>query len=126
GSVATELEKRRRRKKALRTLEDIIRQEEHVLLVHYSCESFYDRPEGRTPRVTSIAVRNHATGYTESFSIHKVAEIKHVAFDDIENRYDELEKEMLSEFFEYLNQHKESIWVHWNMRDINYGFPALE
>jgi hypothetical protein len=33
---------------------------------------------------------------------------------------------MLTEFFEFLREHKDYRWVHWNMRDINYGFEALE
>src|SRR5690606_41400319 len=92
-TMASEIEKRRRRKTALQTLEDLGRKEEHVLLVHYSCESFYDRPEGQTPRVTSIAVRNYLSAQTVSFSIHKIAEVEGVDFSDIENNYDRLEKE---------------------------------
>jgi hypothetical protein len=33
---------------------------------------------------------------------------------------------MLSEYFEFLKEHKDYTWVHWNMRDINYGFEAIE
>lgn len=124
--MPSELDRRRRRRKALSTLEELARKEEHVLLVHYSCESFYERPEGRIPRVTSIAVRNYSTGQTASFSIHKVAEVQVIPFTEIEEHYDALEREMLSEFFAYLGLRKTHTWVHWNMRDINYGFPALE
>jgi len=124
--MSSELKKLAKRNKALKHLEDISNKEEHILIIHYSCESFYDRPEGQTPRVTSIAVRNYASGQTASFSIHKIAELKDVAFVDINAEYDRLEKEMLQEFFQYMLQHKGYEWVHWNMRDINYGFPALE
>lgn len=124
--MPSELKKLEKRKKALKQLDEISSKEEHVLIIHYSCESFYDRPEGQTPRVTSIAVRNFSSGQTASFSIHKVAELKGVAFADIGTQYDALEKEMLKEFFQFLTQHKTYDWVHWNMRDINYGFPALE
>jgi hypothetical protein len=99
---------------------------EHVLVVHYSCESFYDRADGRTPRVTSIAVRNLASGQTQSFSIHKVAEQRHIPLADITGRYDELEKAMLDEFFDFVRTHQNFVWMHWNMRDINYGFQAIE
>lgn len=44
----------------------------------------------------------------------------------IANHYDRLEKEMLDEFGEFLQRDDHCIWVHWNMRDINYGFQALE
>ncbi|GAD89655.1 MULTISPECIES: hypothetical protein [Vibrio] len=124
--MPSELKKLDRRRKAQNHLDKISGHEEHVLVIHYSCESFYNRPEGQTPRVTSIAVRNYASGQTASFSIHKVAELKGVAFPDIDREYDKLEKEMLKEFYVFLEKHKNYDWVHWNMRDINYGFPALE
>ena len=33
---------------------------------------------------------------------------------------------MLTEFFKYAKEHKEYKWIHWNMRDMNYGFKAIE
>ncbi|MBE7686567.1 hypothetical protein LNJ05_12980 [Tenacibaculum finnmarkense genomovar ulcerans] len=97
----------------------------HALIIHYSCESFYDIKEGRTPRITSIAVRYLNSAQTKSFSIHKIAELKNISFNDISENYDKLEKEMLSGFFKFAKEHKEFRWIHWNMRNINYGFEAL-
>ncbi len=116
----------KKRKNAIEKLNDLAINSSHILVIHYSCESFYDIQNGRTPRITSIAVRFFKTGQTKSFSIHKVAELKKVPFENIEDCYDELEKEMLSEFFKFLKEHKAYTWVHWNMRDINYGFEAIE
>lgn len=114
------------RKETLRRLRDIDDRKDHVVIIHYSCESFYDRLDGSTPRVTSIAVRNVSSGQTESFSIHKVAELKKITLEQIANHYDQLEKEMLDEFGGHLQENSHCTWVHWNMRDINYGFQALE
>jgi hypothetical protein len=124
--MAHEIKRIRRRKKAFKKLEDIYEKAENTLVIHYSCESFYDRPNGKTPRITSIAVRNLASGQTESFSIHKVAEQLNIAFVEIVNHYNELEKDMLDEFFQFVNSHTGYYWAHWNMRDINYGFPAIK
>ncbi len=99
---------------------------QNYLIIHYSCESFYDIKDGHTPRITSIAVYDYATAQTDSFSIHKMAEKSHVDIDDIESHYDELEKAMLDEFFEYAKEHRTYYWIHWNMRDMNYGFKAIE
>lgn len=33
---------------------------------------------------------------------------------------------MLDDFFRFVDEHKHFKWIHWNMRDINYGFEALE
>jgi len=114
------------RKKALRRLGELDDRRDNVLVIHYSCESFYDRPDGSTPRVTSIAVRNLGSGQTESFSIHKVAELKAIPVAKIADHYDMLEKEMLDEFGQFLQHNNNCTWVHWNMRDINYGFLAIE
>lgn len=96
------------------------------LIIHYSCESFYDIKDGRTPRITSIAARNVSTGQTHSFSIHKSAEQNRVSPSDIPNRYDELEKQMLAEYFDFIKSRHGYSFIHWNMRDINYGFQAIE
>ena len=114
------------RRETLRQLCGLDDRRDSVLVVHYSCESFYDRPNGATPRVTSIAARNLSSGQTESFSIHKVAELKKTPMAQIASHYDQLEKEMLDEFGEFLQRNIHCTWVHWNMRDINYGFQAIE
>lgn len=99
---------------------------QNYLIIHYSCESFYDIKDGHTPRITSIAIYDYATAQTDSFSIHKVAEKSHIQINDIESHYDELERKMLDEFFEYAKEHSNFFWIHWNMRDMNYGFKAIE
>ena len=72
------------RKKALNTVSELMTHPEMVVVIHYSCESFYDRPDGSSPRITSIAVRNLASGQTTSFSIHQMAERQKVSRDEIE------------------------------------------
>lgn len=120
-------ERLRHFREAKRQLTEINKKRDNVVVIHYSCESFYDRPDGTSPRITSIAVRNLATGQTESFSIHQVAERdKKLTIEDINDHYDELEKKMLKEFYDYVEKHEHYQWVHWNMRNINYGFAALE
>lgn len=118
-------ERYRARQAAKKELEGILQDASRCVLVHYSCESFYDRRDGSSPRITSIAVRNLATGQTSSFSIHQIAERDQVPFADIEKEYGRLEAQMLAEFYRYAESHKEYKWLHWNMRDINYGFPAI-
>jgi hypothetical protein len=97
-----------------------------VRVIHYSCESFDDRADGKSPRITSIAIRRLDSGQTQSFSIHAIAERRHVDLADIEAHYDALEKIMLDEFFEHVRSSGEVEYLHWNMRDSNYGFAAIE
>lgn len=116
----------KRRQDANATIKKLEEEKSNTLIIHYSCESFYDIKDGRTPRITSIAVRELNTAQTKSFSIHKAAEIRKFGLNEIEHNYDTLEKDMLEEFFEYVKDHRNYNWVHWNMRDINYGFEAIE
>lgn len=115
-----------RHKEAIKIFKEIDKSPDKYLIIHYSCESFYDVKDGKTPRITSIAVYNYSSAQTESFSLHKVAERKHIQMDQIESHYDQLEKIMLTEFFTYAKEHQGLKWIHWNMRDINYGFKAIE
>ncbi len=124
--MGKELRRLNRRRKIEDQLDSILERPSDALVVHYSCESFYEREDGRTPRVTSIAVRNFDSGQTESYSIHKVAEQRGIPLIEVPDRYDELEKDMLGDFFKFMQQNQGLLWIHWNMRDINYGFAALE
>lgn len=124
--MGKELSKLKRRREAHRGFDGIARKRDMYLVIHYSCESFYDIKDGRTPRITSIAVRNFATGQTSSFSIHKSAELAGIPADEITGRYDELERKMLDEYFDFIKSRHGYSFIHWNMRDINFGFQAIE
>jgi hypothetical protein len=116
----------RKQKVSLAKLDSIFSDAPNVWVIHCSCESFYDRPNGASPRITSIAVRKLDSGQTLSFSIHQVAEQQGVSFDQIETHYDALERQMLDAFYGHVGSHKGMKYLHWNMRDINYGFAAIE
>ena len=124
--MGKELNRMRSRKEARGRLNRINEKRDMTLVIHYSCESFYDIKDGRTPRVTSIAIRNFASGQTVSFSIHKSAEQSGIDIGEITAHYDALEKDMLDEYFNYLKTVPTQTFVHWNMRDVNYGFQAIE
>jgi hypothetical protein len=120
------LKRYNRRKEAKGNIAQILSDPKSVYFIHYSCESFYDREGKGAPRITTIAVRHMSSAQTKSFSIYKCAQIKRVSDSEIDGRYDELEKEMLQEFYRFLDKHQHYRFVHWNMRDENYGFPAIE
>ena len=96
-----------------------------VLFVHYSCESFYDYSKPGSRRITSIAVRFGDSSQTKSFSIHQAAErlgLLPVIMDSL----DRCERAMLDDFDKFAREHQKAYtWLHWNMRDANYGFEAI-
>ena len=118
-------ERNKKRIKAKEILQSISDNPSEYLVIHYSCESFFDLPEGNTPRITSIAVRYVRNAQTHSFSIHKIAELKGIPSAQINQHYNTFEKEMLDEFYEFVRSHPDHKWIHINMRNINFGFEAI-
>ena len=97
-----------------------------TLVIHYSCENLSDNNDGYSPRITSIAVQRVDSETMHSFSIHLVAEHNKIDREDIERNYDDLEAKMLNEFYKFVEQYKSFNWLHWNMKNVSYGFEALE
>jgi hypothetical protein len=96
-------------------------------IIHYSSQSLYDEGvDGLSPRITSIVVMHYAMRQTVSFALHAVAESMDISKDGVESRYDDIEKELLRRFFNFLRDRREKYWVHWNMRNLTFGFEHLE
>lgn len=113
------------RREAKQTLQKLNNVNGKVLIVHYSCESFYGKA-GYTPRVTGIAILNRENNEAIIFSLHLSAQILK---RDLENitalDLDVVEKHMLDEFSRYVQSHANYVWVHWHMRSASYGFQAI-
>jgi hypothetical protein len=118
----------KRHNQARAKLNELFANPDKVSAIHYSCESFYDLPDGRSPRITSIAIRKLDTAQTVSFSIHQIAELEGMALATaaIAPHYNDLEKKMLDAFYAYLKSQQTPTFLHWNMRDKNFGFQAIE
>ncbi|MCH8501544.1 MAG: hypothetical protein LAT77_06495 [Aliidiomarina sp.] len=102
------------------------RHPENFYIIHYSCQSLNDENEGLSPRITSIAVQHLSTDQTVSFSMHAVAEELRVPKDDVKSRMDEVETVLLREFNEFIRDRRDKYWIHWNMRNLTYGFEHLQ
>lgn len=96
-------------------------------IIHYSSQSLYDEGvDGFSPRITSIAVMHYATRQTVSFALHAVAESLNISKDEVESQYNAIESQLLERFFIFLRDRREKYWVHWNMRNLTFGFEHLE
>ena len=96
-------------------------------IIHYSSQSLYDEGvDGLSPRITSIVVLHFATRQTVSFALHAEAEALGISKDDVESNYDAIEKALLERFYAFLRDRRERYWVHWNMRNLTFGFEHLE
>lgn len=96
-------------------------------IIHYSSQSLFDEgADGLSPRITSIVVMHYATRQTMSFAVHTIAELLKIQKDDVPSRYDDIEREMLAQFFSFLRDKLDRYWIHWNMRNVTFGFEHLE
>jgi hypothetical protein len=107
------------------TLKKLHENENSLFIIHYSCQNLNDNNENYSPRITSIAVFHVGSSTMHSFSIHLIAEVNKIPREDIDAHYDDLEKEMLAQFFAFISENDGGFWLHWNMSNINYGFEAL-
>lgn len=126
-TAPSELERLKSRKKNKELMNNIYAEKVNSYVVHYSCESFYDEDKQafRTGRVTSIGLRNLEDAQTHYWSIWLSAEVK-MKEDKIDESLDELEKDVLDNYFNFIKMNSKAHYIHWNMRDVNYGFQALE
>jgi len=106
-------------------LDKIKRHRSRCLIVHYACQSLYDDRESLSPSISNIVVKSFDTDQTVSFAAHLVAEKLHIPKNDIVNRFDEIEKGLLEEFYSFVQAHAGSLWIHWNMVNIHFGFETL-
>jgi hypothetical protein len=106
-------------------LAELIKNKSKCFIIHYSCESFITN-HGNTPRITSICIKGLSTGQTKSFSIHLQAQFDGLDFNNLSDKeYDNLEISMLNDFSDYIKKHPGFKWIHWHMRNSNYGFEAI-
>lgn len=105
---------------------EISRSPGRFYIVHYSSQGLYDdRVGGLSPRITSIVVMHYETKQTMSFALHAVAEYLHISKEELDSNIDKIEKEILERFYEFVRDRREKYWVHWNMKNITYGFEHL-
>lgn len=110
-------------KYASNILKGIENKPEKYLIIHYSCESFYNLG-GKSPRIASISVRQFNNAQTNNFSIHQYSERLNIPITD--DTYRDIEKKLLTDFFTFVDKNLDKIWIHWNMRDSVFGFNAIE
>lgn len=111
---------------ATRSLKLFLSEPQVLSIVHYACESFYNKRE--PTRICAIAVK-HPTE-SKVFSIHQYCVETNTAPEDLvtdAGKFAEAEQKLLEQFFQYAaNQGEHARWLHWNMNSQNYGFAHLE
>ena len=111
--------------KAQEALSRIKKHRKNCLIIHYACQSLFDDKEGHSPRIANIVVADYDNNQTTSFAIHMMAEKLGIVKGDISENFDAIEKLLLEEFYEFVRNHPGNVWVHWNMKNLVFGFEVL-
>jgi hypothetical protein len=109
-----------------RFISEVRKHPENFYIVHYSCQSLYDDNQELSPRITSIAITHYDSEQTMSFSTHAVAEELHIAREMVRDRFDDVERKLLQDFYDFVRDRRDKYFVHWNMRNLTFGFEHLE
>lgn len=114
-------------KEANDILKNYIKQKSQYMFIHYARQNCFENSYEKGPRVISIVVMNADSEQTMAFSLKKSAE-KHGGdfFHVSKDEQDTIELEMLNSFFEYIRSNSSKKWFHWNMKNNNFGFVAIE
>ncbi len=107
--------------------DEVEKHPDRFYIIHYSSQSLFDAEAGEhSPRITSVVVRHYQSGQTVSFATHTSADVLGINPADIEAKYDEIERDLLTKFYDFARDRRERYWVHWNMRNVVFGFEHLE
>lgn len=114
-----------RQQAARAKLKEVFAQPRAVFAIHYACESFY-ASHGASQRIVAIVVRPFDSGQITSFAIEKIAEARGIFPAHIALHRGALERELLATFAAFVARQSDARFVHWNMRDNQFGFSALQ
>ena len=111
-------------------IKDYMTSKRDYAFIHYACQDLYNVQHDTSPRIASICVLFSGSRQVFLFSMASIAdrESKDLSLAD-DTILDEYELKLLTEFYSFLKTDKTAkgieYWLHWNMRDHNYGFEAL-
>jgi hypothetical protein len=115
------------RKIAIQQLKELTKNAAEVLIIHYSQLLIHDADtENISPLISAIVIRSIDDSIYEHFAIHLEADKSNIQKDEIKDNYNELEFFSLKAFNNFLKRHKDKLWVHWEMKNIHFGFEAIK
>lgn len=95
-------------------------------IIHFARENHFDERYPKGPRIISIVVLYPDSDRMSIFSLQRSAEVKGMEFSTcIDSERDNIEKGMLSDFFNEVKDSGINLWLHWNMKNDNFGFQTL-
>lgn len=116
------------RKYGKNRLKEVLSDPSKVLIIHYSHAQYPDEDNDNSisPLITAIVIRSLDDQINAHFSIHYEADKAGIIKEEISNNLRELELQVLKSFNRFVIRHTDYFWVHWDMKNIHFGFPAIK
>ena len=117
----------KQRNLATQNLKKLIQDPSSVFCIHYSQSETYDDDYGSiSPIITTIVIKSLDEKIDKQFAIHFEADKAGIPKDQIQDSYRELELRILKSFNDFVKRYKNCVWVHWDMKNIHFGFEAIK
>lgn len=115
------------RKEAFKRINKLLEDPAKVLIIHYSQAKTYDEDYAViSPIISAIVVKSLSGELEKHFALYYEADKANIPIEEIENSYRDLELRNLRSFNEFARRRKDYLWVHWEMRNIHFGFEAIK
>jgi len=116
------------RKLAVANLKNMTKDPDKVLFIHYSQSRTFDEDDygNISPIITAIVIKSLDSQIDKQFAIHFEADKADIPIDEIQDSYRELELRILKSFNEFVQRYNDCIWIHWDMKNIHFGFEAIK
>ncbi|WP_162658930.1 hypothetical protein [Tuwongella immobilis] len=95
-----------------------------LFVIHLS-QGLADLENGTTPEINTIAVESVLTGEQTYFSVPLEIDRQGLNIRDHAGDFIPFERIILSNFWRFVAEHPNTMWLHWGMRRPEFGFPAL-
>ena len=116
------------RRLAASNLKKLTEDPNKVLFIHYSQSNTFDDDDygNISPIITSIVIKSLDGQIDQQFAIHFEADKADIPIDEIQYSYRDLELRILKAFNDFVRRHREYNWIHWDMKNIHFGFEAIK
>lgn len=115
------------RKVAVTNLKKVTEDSSKILFIHYSESNTYDDDYGNiSPIITTIVIKSLDGQIDKQFAIHLEADKADISKDQIQDSYRELELRILKLYNDFVKRHLDCFWIHWDMKNIHFGFEAIK
>ena len=93
-------------------IQELRHSQNQIKVIHYGCESWFEVKD-RPVAISCIAIVDLETRDQVSFSL-------------TDYKDPDAERHLLEQYYKYIRQTPDTLFLHWNMHSSDYGFAAID